>query len=196
MIYHRQESLSQRPLAEDDVRSNYLVATTQRLIHYHESLWEEEKHYTWWIYIIIGALILLYANHSTIQPWWRVTLLTLVGFFGTFMSITGLRVIRKEGEYLCEQQQIFDRVVIESGIREMRVDGQSLAYDDIEVKELKTVRKEANQPYWMLVTGFFTGKLGIRDYFQLTFVVSTAAFIAVAVRFGLAFFNHFVLHSA
>ncbi len=184
-----------RLLTDDDELSNYLAVIARRLNHYHESLWEEEKHYTWWIYIIIGGLILLYANHSAIQPWWRILLLFLGGCFGAFISITGLKVVGREGEGFCETQQIFDRVVIELGIHEMIVNDESLAHEKTKVRDMKAVRKEANKPYYRLVIGFFTGKIGIRDYFQLTFVVSTLAFIIVAVWFGWALVTHFVLRS-
>jgi hypothetical protein len=51
---------------EDGTESNevltFLGVWTRRLGQHHQALLEEEKHYTWWIYIIFGALIFIYAN--------------------------------------------------------------------------------------------------------------------------------------
>ncbi len=41
----------------------------QRIRYHHDSLWEEEKHYSWWVYILLAGLIYIYL--SNLEPYTR-----------------------------------------------------------------------------------------------------------------------------
>jgi len=158
----------------------HLELASQRLRHHHSALWEEEKHYTWWVYVVFGALIFIYANQflDTCQ---KIIVIGFGSVFGLLMSIIGFHVVRREGEQFHEALQEYHRTVIALGLNRPfpRPDGGEPInlMEGIEKKDFKSVKSQANKPLHKLIAGVLKGGLGIRDCFQLIFFISGLLFI-------------------
>ena len=75
-----------------------LEIISQRIQHHHDSLWEEAKHYSWWIYIIFAGLIYLYIRlpeFTLLEPCERALLMAFGSAFGIFISIMGFNAFRQ-----------------------------------------------------------------------------------------------------
>lgn len=129
----------------------FLELALQRVRNHQDALWEEEKHYTWWIYAILGMIIFIYANQSLCIEQKMISI-ALLSLFGIFISIMGCFVVRREGEFFHEATQIYNRIYNRTAI--------TFGLDQKEDKKRK---------------------FGIRDCFQLTFVVSTVIFILIFI---------------
>jgi hypothetical protein len=151
----------------------YFEATSQRISHHGNLLWEEEKHYTWWVYVVIGAMLYLLLSP---QVWGclRLYLIVIVSLFGIVVSCIGLRVIRVEGVQFCDALRLQDKILEAMNLSEIR--------------ECKHVRRAANKGLCELTTSFFKTmlrtdkldadkKVGIRDCFQVTLMLAVLLFI-------------------
>jgi hypothetical protein len=156
-----------------------LEVISQRVQHHHDALWEEEKHYSWWIYIIFAGLIYLYLNH-------HVLLMVLGSAFGLVISIMGYYVVRREGEFYYETRHKRNRVLA------------CLELEQSIIQDFDPVRSEANRPLLELFSKAFRTLLhtrfrrkstkrdsndnfGIRDAFQLTFIMTAILFFAFGI---------------
>ena len=91
---------------------------SQEMRRYHQvALWEEEKHFTWWISIILPTLVLVYS-HPDLCVQQKVAIVTAGCLFGAFLSHIGYRVIRQEGEYFKEAMETFCRTSRTLGLQE------------------------------------------------------------------------------
>jgi len=170
-----------------------LEIAAQRVRHHHDALWEEEKHYSWWIYIIFAALIFVYA-HRPFVAWQNVAILTAGSAFGVFICLIGYKVVRRESKYFHEAIQIRDRIIIALGLDQpvARPDGASFTMmppNQISIKDWNSVRSEANKSLRQLAAAIFRRNLGIRDCFQLTFVITAFCFAAFAIFSGITILN-------
>ena len=77
-----------------------------RLDSFHNALSESEKHFTWWILIILGFIVVAF----TIQYANRPILLFILSLAGIIVSLSGYFVIRKEGMYFVENKKTFNRI--------------------------------------------------------------------------------------
>jgi len=171
-----------------------LELASQRLQHHHDALWEEEKHYSWWVYIIFAGLIYLYFKLPPVTllvPWQKALIMGLGSLFGCFISLMGYNVVRREGEFFHKAIQIYNDTAKVLKIHE-RVP-----------KAIVTIQPQANKSFCELIRsafltardslcGFLTkclkkklnkrkrkpeNNLGIRDFFQLTFLITALLFI-------------------
>lgn len=153
----------------------YLEATSQRVSHHGKLLWEEEKHYTWWVYVLLGAMLYLLLSHQ-VSGGLRLCLIVIVSLFGIAISSIGLRVIRVEGV------QFYDALRLQDEILDMmNLPGTRGHKHPARGSANKGLPDE-------LITSFFktmlrTGKLdedkkaGIRDCFQVTLILAILLFI-------------------
>jgi len=135
-----------------------LEIISQRIQHHHDALWEEEKHYSWWIYIIFAGLIYLYLRlpgFTFLKPYQQALLMGLGSAFGFFISIMGFRAIRLESKYFKDARKMRNRI-----LADLEVD-QSIKekFDPVGDKE-----------------GF-----GIRRGFQLTFIITALLFVGFGI---------------
>jgi hypothetical protein len=67
-----------------------------RLWKHHNALWEEEKHYSWWIYIILAGIIFIALSDAS----WliKIVLVFLGSLLGLFISVVGYLVIKRESQ--------------------------------------------------------------------------------------------------
>lgn len=149
--------------------------------YYHDALWEEEKHFTWWVSIVFPSLVFVYS--SQLYAWQKAAVITVGSLFGIFLSFTGYIVVRKEGMYFRDALETFCRTSIALGLHEPREhisdSNRRLALmPEYPVSEsFEKARGKANKPFTRLLSGIFRPKtLGVRDCFQLVFVVSGLLF--------------------
>ena len=135
-----------------------LEIISQRIQHHHDSLWEEAKHYSWWIYIIFAGLIYLYIRlpeFTLLEPCERALLMAFGSAFGIFISIMGFNAVRLESKYFKDARQMRNCI-----LSALEVD-QSIKKDFDPVKD-----KE----------GF-----GIRRGFKLTFIITAILFLCFGI---------------
>ena len=93
----------------DDERNQKLLKlldiVSQRVRHQHSALWEEEKHYSWWVYVLFAGLIWVYTNEhlSVVQ---KHTIITLGGIFGMGLAFWAFQGIRRESEYFLKADRL------------------------------------------------------------------------------------------
>ena len=148
--------------------------------YYHNALWEEEKHFTWWVSIIFSALVFVYSS-SQLCAQQKVVVITMGSLFGIFLSSIAWFVVRKEGKYFREAIETFNRTIIALGLHEKT---QSDTSDPIKKfalmqkypisESFEDAQDNANKPFWrLLLAGICRPKtLGIRNFFQLIFIAS------------------------
>jgi hypothetical protein len=143
------------------------IVTTQRE-NVNKSLWEVEKHFTWWIYVILGFIALIWSSKWSsesqavlsidlgmfeIQKW---VLISILCGFGIFISLFGYNAVRKAGEHSWEIMEVSNRTMwlIESKLKitDIPVKGEEnkLIPDEWWPKEFKEKRK-ANRPFLELI---------------------------------------------
>lgn len=163
----------------------FLELSFQHQQHHHSTLWEEEKHYSWWIYIIFAGLIFVYVNRPLI-PWQNISIIAVGSAFGAFISLIGYAVVRRESEYFHEAIQMHDRIIVALGLDQpvTRPDGASFTMmppNQITIKDWGSVKSQANKPLRQLIAGILKRNLGIRDCFQLTFATTAFLFIVFGI---------------
>lgn len=133
---------------------------------HHKSLWEEEKHFTWWISIVLSTVIVLYTS-SSICDQNRLIFMAIVSAVGFFICFIALNVMRKEGVYF--------HIALSRFVSE---------YNKIyKTSLLKPVPEKANENMRDLIKLFFTPwklwKLGVRNSFQCLFLFFMLIFISM-----------------
>uniref|UniRef100_A0A7C3YSK9 Uncharacterized protein n=1 Tax=candidate division WOR-3 bacterium TaxID=2052148 RepID=A0A7C3YSK9_UNCW3 len=131
---------------------------------HHNSLWEEEKHFTWLVSIVLSAQIIVYTSNSLCNQ--DKLIFVLVGsLIGIFLCITAYRTLRKEGAFF--------HTALSKFVEE---------YNAIYVTSpLPKVPEKANKDISELIKLFFTGKVGVRDCFQLLFLFFMLIFVFISV---------------
>ncbi len=182
-----------------------LEVTSQRVQHHHDALWEEAKHYSWWIYILLAGLISLYLNLLNLcflEPWVGILLTVLGNLFGCVLSLIGYNAVRREGEMFYEARQIRARILVALGLDQLMPEPHEreslMPQKDFKIKDFNSVKSKANEPLLKLfckaLKAFFHASiirkptkrnskngLGIRDGFQLTFLITALLFIVLLV---------------
>lgn len=146
----------------DDVKKLELAHTIREF--HHKSLWEEEKHFTWWVSIVFSGLIVLYTNNGLC---YRNKLIFIIigSLIGIFLCITALRIMIVEGGYF---HTALARFVNE--------------YNKIfKTSPLPPVPEEPNKKLRDLIKLFFIWKLGVRDSFQFLFYFLMLIFSVILV---------------
>jgi hypothetical protein len=80
-----------------------------RLNSHRQTLWEEQKHFAWWISIILSGLILIFLADE-IDSKLRIIPIALGCIFGITISIVARRVISKEDIYFQEAKNNIERI--------------------------------------------------------------------------------------
>lgn len=159
----------------------HFEVTSQRVRHHHNALWEEEKHYSWWVYIIFAGLILVYTNQHLC--WWHQLAIIIGGsLLGLYLSYSGYRIIRREGIFFSRELEIYKRAQISCNLqRNMPSPNEKHPLlPKMEVKDWRAVESAANKSWRELVRPPFRN-LRIRDFFQLNFIITGVLFIAMVI---------------
>ena len=161
------------------------IAEARRRYH-HNALWEEEKHFTWWVALILTALVALVTSPS-IAPCTKSQLLLAGSFLGFVLSRIAWAVIRYEGVAFAETMQICNRASYLLGlfsearaVNEPAVSVSELAPRYYPITCFEKVKNTANKSRWAVARGIFQmSGHGVRDSFQLVFVISALVFMVV-----------------
>jgi hypothetical protein len=155
--------------------------------YYHDALWEEEKHFTWWVSLVFPYLVFVYSQ-SQLYAWQKVAMITFGCLFGLCLSFLGYLVIRKEGIYFRDAMEIFCRTSRALGLHESQehVSDQKrrlALMPEYPVSEsFEEARDKANKSFTRLLSSVYQPKtLGVRDCFQLIFVLSGLLFVAFCI---------------
>lgn len=162
----------------------------------HSALWEEEKHFTWWISIIFTALILVFLSNE-LSDLQESVIITIGSIFGIFLSLFGYIVIRKEGIYFTDALETFCRTAKALELHKL---GKQKSESTIRTplmpeypinESFEEARNKANKSLPRLLKEIFKPKmLGIRDCFQLIFVISGFIFFVFCILSWLSFMNN------
>jgi hypothetical protein len=155
----------------------YLEVISGRERHYHDALWEAEKHYTWWVYILFGGLIYLYTSFGICNIF-KFVLILFVSLFGMWISFAAINAIRRDGEAFCVAHQMFQRAIIALGLAKQK---RNLPRNGILYEEAK------GTPEWLAVEEVKSGakncgfrkpsfSFSIRYIFWVTFWVTLGIF--------------------
>ena len=165
----------------------FIQAAHNRMINHHKALWEEEKHYTWWIYIIFAATLFIFIKVPVADPL-KAILIGFSAIFGAIMSFVAFRVVRKEGQCYTEALQIFNRLLYRFNLPNEKIvieeEGKSIEFPlfpPYGIYDFSLVESKSNKTLSCLISAFFTGRAGIRDLFQLTFLMSITLHLIVGV---------------
>lgn len=170
-------------MKKDEKLMKYLGIVSERMRHHHNALWEEEKHYSWWVYIILAGLIyLLISGHF--DPPVRFTILVVGSLFGVYLSHTAYKVIRKESEYFADARLLSVIAALAVGLNRYKVrrpEGFIPLIPQLEkdFEDAKKKKGKPNKPLKELLSEARKFNLGIRDFFQLTFFVTKLLFLGL-----------------
>jgi hypothetical protein len=135
-----------------------LEIISQRIQYHHDALWEEAKHYSWWIYILFTGLIFLYIRlpgFTLLGPCQRALIMGFGSAFGIFISIMGFNAVRLESKYFKADRQKRNRILL------------ALEVDQAIKKDFDPVKDKES--------------FGIRRGFKLTFIITAILFLLFGI---------------
>jgi hypothetical protein len=176
---------------DQQLLEKYLEVISERERSYHSSLWEEEKHYTWWVYILFAGLIYLYISHE-ISNIIKFILIFGLSLFGIWISLAAINAIRRDGEAFCVAHQIFQRAIIALGLDKYKPNPpeSTKLYEEggkegVRWQELSKVKSKAKK------CGYdsYSRNWSIRYFFQVTFWITLVFFVLSFIYniFGIIF---------
>jgi len=175
---------------DDDEKLLKLFEISQKHYHFfHNALWEHEKHFTWWISILIASIFVIFMSDN-LGFYLKNILVISVSILGLLVSFIGYNVIRKEGVYFKEGQESFNRIskALKINEEQWNLDSTGKKYsliknfpDPINFKSFDDEANEnrANKPIIELLK---CKNLGVRDYFQLIFIIFFVFFIFLIIH--------------
>jgi hypothetical protein len=84
----------------DEERMEYLKVCREEIERFHRALWEEEKHYTWWIYILFGGI--LAVSLSSLPIFWKALFVVFLALGGIYFCNVARMVVAREYGNLVE----------------------------------------------------------------------------------------------
>lgn len=142
----------------------------KRWSYHHSAIWEAQKHFTWFISIVLSAQVLSLTTKS-LSHTTRLVAVEVLSVVGLVLAWIGCRVQRREGslftyasdEYVAEHNAVFPKWKMP--VREVKDEDAS---------------KMPGNPSWpaLLVAPFRPGT-GIRVMFQWLFLLFMVGFVAV-----------------
>jgi hypothetical protein len=130
----------------------------------YNSIWEQQKHFTWLISIMLSGQAIVVGAVQLRSPE-KSAVLFAASIAGIIISIIGFRVQRIEGIYFCDANKVF-------------------------AEEYRAVYPDAKAPYRSekpnksvsgLIAAVCLGRAGVRDHFQILFLAFIAIFVAIAI---------------
>jgi hypothetical protein len=132
--------------------------------YHHNAIWEEQKHFTWFMSILLAAQLLALTSDK-VDSTTRATVVSIAAFAGIALSLTGFRVQTREGTYFRTANELY--------IREYNRTFTSA--------EIPLPPGRANKSVTRLIIDFGRGRAGVRDYFQILFLSFALVFAALAL---------------
>lgn len=138
------------------------LALENRKFH-HNSIWEEQKHFTWLISILLSGVVLGLAS-DRINVTGKGALILVGSAVGLLLSLMAFRVQRREGVYYRIAQATF-------------VEEWNALFPR---HPFLPPAERANLGIARLLWLSVTGRAGVRDYFQSLFLSFAIAFLGLA----------------
>lgn len=144
----------------------------KRWSYHHTAIWEAQKHFTWFISIVLSAEVISLSTAS-LSHTTRLVTVEVLSVVGVVLAWIGCRVQRREGslftfasdEYAAEHNAIFPERPLP--VRDVSQDGDA---------------KLPGNPSWpALIVAPFRPGTGIRVMFQWLFVLFMAGFAVIGV---------------
>ena len=149
----------------------HLEVVSQRERHHHDILWEEEKHYSWWVYVVFAGLVFIYSHSNpAFLPEYKIIAIIFGTFLGVWLSISAIRVIHLESKYLHEARQLYTRTIIALELHKHYILCNELLVPEIEFKDMDCVRYNANK-----------FDFGIRSIFKYHFLLVAHLFVGFMI---------------
>ena len=160
-------------MAEDDPRTELFkileIAEARRRYH-HNALWEEQKHFTWWVALIAPAVVGLHLQKGDILSEAQKAGLMLTGCaLGILVAGIAIYVISREGRVFRETLLAINRA------------GHALALDEPKTYQALIGQPLAIFPAYPLQEEDFPSELGVRGAFRFMFLAAILLFIGLAV---------------
>jgi len=149
------------PNSPKDNSSRLSAAQSIREYH-HKAIWEEEKHFTWLLSIILSAQYLVFTS-SALENFLKLQFVIAISLLGMLFSFLAYRILHSEGNHFQRAYKLF-------------VEEHNKVFTST---PLDLVTQPANKKLFQLLGGFFTGKLGVRDSFQFIFVIFFVVFAVI-----------------
>lgn len=81
---------------KDNIKSLEMAHTIREF--HHKSLWEEEKHFTWLISLLLTAQIILYMSNDLCNQN-KFYFILILSITGNLICCMAFRILRREGYY-------------------------------------------------------------------------------------------------
>jgi len=131
---------------------------------HHNAIWEEQKHFTWLISIILSGQLVIFAGVKVASTQ-KITLVVISSLVGILFAVIGFRTQRIEGIYYSNVNVAYNE-----------------AYKALFPATAPSWhRGEPNKKIKKLISTIFTKSSGVRDYFQFLFLSFIVVFAATAV---------------
>jgi len=146
-------------MAESEDLLKLLETISQRIQNHHSALWEEEKHYSWWIYIIFAGLIYVYLKmlppSIVFLTLFQKTLIMFLGCtLGIFICLMAYNVVRRESEFFYDARQIRARIITTLDLNQQMPNPYSdkhlLPDSETSIEDFDTYRATANKSIFVL----------------------------------------------
>ena len=145
---------------------------------HHDSIWEEQKHFSWLISIILSGALVAFASDQ-FSPSAKAVIVLTASALGFLFSLTAFRIQRREGVLFTIAQQAFVREwnaqFPDNELLMPRGDGNF----GKDAPTHDSGKSPANRGPVRLIFLGVTGRAGVRDYFQLLFLFFALAFVAL-----------------
>lgn len=132
--------------------------------YHHNSIWEEQKHFTWLISIFLAAELIA-LNGEGLSRASRAVIVIAGSVVGIILASVGFRVQRREGESFRRANALF--------VEEFNA--------IFPLATLEPPAPDANKTIRSLAASFLRGRAGVRDYFQVLFLSFIIVFVGLAV---------------
>jgi len=158
-------------MAEVENWLKYLEIVSQRVRHHHDALWEEEKHYSWWIYpILAGTVWVLASEQLGSRPYLQTMIIAGASLLGIYLSWAGFMTIRREYRFFRNWLKVQED--IENKLRDLEIKDQ----DDQDQTARKAFPFVVYKPDGPVED---TRGIGITKIFKINFVVTGIAFAVI-----------------
>lgn len=158
------QQANQEQQSESTISMEELDLLFQLRQAHHNAIWEEQKHFTWLISIILSGQLVIFAGVS-IASTQKIALVVVSSLVGILFAVIGFRTQRIEGIYFSRANVAFNE-----------------AYRKVfHAAGSPWQRSGPNKRIRDLVSEIFTAKSGVRDYFQFLFPSFIIVFAATAV---------------
>lgn len=174
-------------MSHDERVLKFYEVTSGRVRNHHNALWEEEKHYSWWVYVLFVGVVSLYI-FANLDNFPKLTLIIAGCCYGLYLSIAAVMIIRREGEQFHEALEMRNRAILALGLYKpipIQYSGRNIVLTltpEIEIhKDFDVKTLHANKGFREFCKAAYRCKLGIRDIFQLSFVLASVLFILLII---------------